>query len=315
MKAVTINQYGSASVLHYTDIEQPRIKPEQMLVKVQASSVNPVDWKIRSGQLQLLTGYNFPLVLGFDVAGTVVEVGAGVTRFKAGDEIYAYLDSIPGGAYAEYAAVSERAACLLPNNMTYEQAAAVPLAATTALQSLRDLGLIQSGHQVLINGSSGGVGTFAVQIAKALGAEVTAVSSTKNLELMTSLGADYVIDYTNTDITQNTRQYDIILDAVGKQSFSSCQAILKPNGIYVNTLPMPDTLVQGCLTFFLPGKKAKVVIAQSNSKDLGFLKELIEAGKMRSLIQQTYPLSEVATAHTTSEQGRVVGKLVITMSH
>jgi 2-desacetyl-2-hydroxyethyl bacteriochlorophyllide A dehydrogenase len=315
MKAVTINQYGSASVLHYTDIEQPRIKPEQMLVKVQASSVNPVDWKIRSGQLQLLTGYNFPLVLGFDVAGTVVEVGAGVTRFKAGDEIYAYLDSIPGGAYAEYAAVSERAACLLPNNMTYEQAAAVPLAATTALQALRDLGLIQSGHQVLINGSSGGVGTFAVQIAKALGAEVTTVCSTKNLELMTSLGADHVIDYTSTDITQDTRQYDIILDAVGKQSFSSCQAILKPNGIYVNTLPMPDTLVQGCLTFFLPGKKAKLVIAQSNSKDLGFLKELIEAGKMRSLIQQTYPLSEVATAHTTSEQGRVVGKLVITMSH
>ena len=138
MKAVTINQYGSASVLHYTDIEQPRIKPGQMLVKVQASSVNPVDWKIRSGQLQLLTGYNFPLVLGFDVAGTVVEVGAGVTRFKAGDAIYAYLDSIPGGAYAEYAAVSERVACLLPNNMTYEQAAAVPLAATTALQALRD---------------------------------------------------------------------------------------------------------------------------------------------------------------------------------
>ena len=308
MKAVTINQYGSASVLHYTDMEQPRIKPEQMLVKVQASSVNPVDWKIRSGQLQLLTGYNFPLVLGFDVAGTVVEVGAGVTRFKVGDAIYAYLDSIPGGAYAEYAAVSERAACLLPNNMTYEQAAAVPLAATTALQSLRDLGLIQSGHQVLINGSSGGVGTFAVQIAKALGAEVTAVCSTKNLELMTSLGADYVIDYTSTDITQDTRQYDIILDAVGKQSFSSCQAILKPNGIYVNTLPMPDTLVQGCLTFFLPGKKAKLVIAQSNSKDLAFLKELIEAGKMRSLIQQTYPLSEVAAAHTTSEQGRVVGK-------
>lgn len=315
MKAVTINQYGSASVLNYTDIEQPRIKPEQMLVKVQASSVNPVDWKIRSGQLQLLTGYNFPLVLGFDVAGTVVEVGAGVTRFNAGDQIYAYLDSIPGGAYAEYAAVSERAACLMPNNMTYEQAAAVPLAATTALQSLRDLGSIQSGHKVLINGSSGGVGTFAVQIAKALGAEVTTVCSTKNLELMTSLGADHVIDYTSTDITQDTRQYDIILDAVGKQSFSSCQAILKPNGVYVNTLPMPDTLVQGCLTFFLPGKKAKLVIAQSNSKDLAFLKELIESGKMRSLIQQTYPLSEVAVAHTTSEQERVVGKLVITVSH
>lgn len=313
MKAVFINQYGSAELLQYADVEKPQIKSDQMLVKVHASSVNPIDWKIRSGMIQLLTGYNFPLILGFDVAGVVEEVGNSVTGFQAGDSIYAFLDSLPGGAYAEYAAVSERAACLLPNTMSYEQAAAVPLAALTALQALRDSGEIQPGQQVLINGASGGVGSFAVQIAKALETEVTAVCSTKNVELVETLGADYVIDYTQKDFTQDTKQYDIILDAVAKESFSRCQNILKPNGIYVTTLPALDTLVQGLLTFLVPGKTAKFMLANSSGKDLAFLKNLIEANKLRSVIAKTYPLSELAAAHEESEQGRVVGKLVITV--
>jgi NADPH:quinone reductase-like Zn-dependent oxidoreductase len=313
MKAVFINQYGSAELLQYADVEKPQIKSDQMLVKVHASSVNPIDWKIRSGMIQLLTGYNFPLILGFDVAGVVEEVGNSVTGFQAGDSIYAFLDSLPGGAYAEYAAVSERAACLLPNTMSYEQAAAVPLAALTALQALRDSGEIQPGQQVLINGASGGVGSFAVQIAKALETEVTAVCSTKNVELVETLGADYVIDYTQKDFTQDTKQYDIIFDAVAKESFSRCQNILKPNGIYVTTLPALDTLVQGLLTFLVPGKTAKFMVANSSGKDLAFLKNLIEANKLRSVIAKTYPLSELAAAHEESEQGRVVGKLVITV--
>jgi len=311
MKAVFINQYGSAELLQYADVEKPQIKSDQMLVKVHASSVNPIDWKIRSGIIQLLTGYNFPLILGFDVAGVVEEVGNSVTGFQAGDSIYAFLDSLPGGAYAEYAAVSERAACLLPNTMSYEQAAAVPLAALTALQALRDSGEIQPGQQVLINGASGGVGSFAVQIAKALETEVTAVCSTKNVELVETLGADYVIDYTQKDFTQDTKQYDIIFDAVAKESFSRCQNILKPNGIYVTTLPALDTFVQGLLTFLVPGKTAKFMLANSSGKDLAFLKNLIEANKLRSIIAKTYPLSELAGAHEESEQGRVVGKLVI----
>jgi NADPH:quinone reductase-like Zn-dependent oxidoreductase len=311
MKAVFINQYGSAELLQYADVEKPQIKSDQMLVKVHASSVNPIDWKIRSGMIQLLTGYNFPLILGFDVAGVVEEVGNSVTGFQVGDSIYAYLDSLPGGAYAEYAAVSERAACLLPNTMSYEQAAAVPLAALTALQALRDSGEIQPGQQVLINGASGGVGSFAVQIAKALETEVTAVCSTKNVELVETLGADYVIDYTQKDFTQDTKQYDIIFDAVAKESFSHCQNILKPNGIYVTTLPALDTFVQGLLTFLVPGKTAKFMLANSSGKDLAFLKNLIEANKLRSIIAKTYPLSELAGAHEESEQGRVVGKLVI----
>jgi 2-desacetyl-2-hydroxyethyl bacteriochlorophyllide A dehydrogenase len=314
MQAVFINQYGSTQVLEYGNIETPSPKPDQLLVKVYASSVNPVDWKIRSGQLQFLTGYNFPLVLGFDIAGEVVEVGESVTRFQPGDKIYAYLDSLPGGAYAEYAVVSARVACLKPDNMSYEQAGAVPLAATTALQSLRDLGHILPGHQVLINGASGGVGSFAVQIAKGFKAEVTAICSTSNLELVQSLGADRIIDYTVQDFTQDSNTYDIIFDAVGKQSFSGCKNSLKPNGIYITTLPDPDSVVQSVVTFVLPGKKAKLIVAQSSGQDLAYLKELIEADKMRSVIERTYPLSELAAAHTLSEQGHVAGKIAIAMA-
>lgn len=314
MKAVFINQYGSTQVLQYGDIETPSLKRDQLLVKVYGSSVNPVDWKIRAGQLQFLTGYKFPLVLGFDVAGEVVEVGESIARFQRGDKIYAYLDSLPGGAYAEYAVVSERVACLKPDTMSYEQAAAVPLAATTALQALRDLGQILPGHKVLINGASGGVGSYAVQIAKAFKAEVTAICGTPNMELVQSLGADRVIDYTVQDFTKDTSVYDIVFDAVGKQSFSGCKNILKSNGIYVTTLPDPDSVVQSFLTFVVPGKKSKLIVAQSSGQDLAYLKELIEAGKMRSVIEHTYPLSELAAAHTISEQGHVVGKLAIAVA-
>ena len=314
MKAVFINQYGSTQVLQYGDIETPSINRDQLLVKVYASSVNPVDWKIRAGQLQFLTGYKFPMVLGFDVSGEVVAVGESVTRFQTGDKVYAYLDSLPGGAYAEYAVVSERVACFKPDNMSYEQAAAVPLAATTALQALRDLGQILPGHKVLINGASGGVGSFAVQIAKALKAEVTAVCSTQNVELVKSLGGDRVIDYTVQDFTKDASLYDIIFDTVGKESFSGCQNILKPNGVYVTTLPNPDSVMQSLLTFLLPGKKSKLVVAQSRGQDLAYLKELIEGGKIRSVIDRTYPLEELAAAHAESEQGHVVGKLVIAVA-
>ncbi len=314
MKAVIINQYGSTEVLQYTDVEKPQIKPDELLVKVYATSVNPIDWKIRAGQLQLLTGYHFPKILGFDISGEVVAVGATVTGFKTGDLVYAYQAGLPGGAYAEYAAVAEKVASLKPSNITHEQAAAVPLAAITALQALRDNGQIQQGHKVLINGASGGVGSFAVQIAKALDTEVTAISSTKNVDLIKSLGADRVIDYTQQDLTKDTAKYDIVFDAVGKKSFSESQNILQPNGVYISTLPNPDNLVQGLLTFLLPGKKAKLILAQSNSKDLVYLKQLIEAGRLRSIIERTYPLSEVAAAHSDSEKGRVVGKLVITVA-
>jgi NADPH:quinone reductase-like Zn-dependent oxidoreductase len=310
VKAVIINRYGSPEVLEYAEVEQPKIKPDQLLVKVRASSVNPIDWKIRKGMLRFMTGNKFPMILGFDVAGEVVEVGEQVTRFQPGDEIYGSL-GFPGGAYAEYAAVPEKLAVPKPINMSYEEAAAIPLAALTALQALRDQGNMQSGQSVLINGAAGGVGIFAVQIAKALDVEVTGVCSTKNLDFVKSLGADRVIDYTQQDFTKDKMQYDIVLDAVGKSSFWRCQNILKPNGIYITTLPSPDSFVQGVWTAILPGKKAKFILESPNSQDLLYLKDIIEAGKIRSVIDCIYPLQELAAAHAYSESERAVGKLVI----
>ncbi|MFM2060435.1 MAG: hypothetical protein RLZZ507_105 [Cyanobacteriota bacterium] len=313
MKAVVIRRYGDAEVLQYEEVEQPKIKPDQLLVKVHASSVNPIDWKTRKGMLSILTGNNFPLILGFDVAGEVVEVGSQVTRFKVGDAIYGST-SFPGGAYAEFAAIPENLAAPKPNNLTYEEAATVPLAALTALQALRDLGNIKSGQKVLINGASGGVGIFAVQIAKALDAEVTGVCSTKNLDLVRSLNADLVIDYTQQDFTKGNVQYDIILDAVAKRAFSNCRKVLKPNGVYISTLPTPEVIIQGVLTAFLPGQKAKIVWEKPNSKDLVYLKELIENGKLRTVSDRTYPLQELAAAHQYSEGERTVGKIAIAIN-
>ena len=314
MKAIIINQYGSAEVLQYQDVPKPSINSDQMLVKVYATSVNPVDWKIRKGLLKILTGNKFPMILGFDVSGEVVEIGAKVTQFQTGDLIYASLDQITGGAYAEYAAVSEKVACLKPQNIAPEQAASIPLAAQTALQALRDKGQIKPGHRVLINGASGGVGIFAVQIAKAQGTQVTAVCSETNAELVKNLGADRIINYQKQDFTKEDIKYDIILDAVANRSYWQCQNILQTNGIYITTLPLPTNLFTSFLSQFIPGKKAKIIILKSNSQDLAYLKELIETNQLRTIIERTYPLSQLAAAHTDSEKGHVVGKLVITIS-
>lgn len=313
MKATIIRQYGSAEVLQYEDVEKPQIKPDQLLVKIYASSVNAIDWKIRRGMMKVLTGSKFPKILGFDLAGEVVEIGSNVTRFQVGDAVYGSA-SFPGGGYAEYAAVPENLVALKPTNLSYEEAATVPLVAMTALQALRNQGNIQPGQAVLINGASGGVGIFAVQIAKALGAEVTGVCSTRNLELVKSLGADRVIDYKQQDFTQDTAKYDIIFDAVGKRSLSATKQVLKPNGIYVTTLPSPQVLLQAALTAFLPGQKAKLVFEKANAEDLNYLKELIEAGKIRTIIDRTYPLQELAAAHAYSESERAVGKIAIAIA-
>lgn len=312
MKAAVIYSYGTPDVLRVVDIELPPIKPDQLLVKVYASSINPVEWKMRKGMLKLLTGSRFPIILGFDVSGEVIEVGSQVTQFKPGDLVYARLDQLTGGAYAEYAAVAEKVAALKPTNITHEQAAAVPLAAMTALQALRDEGQLKAGQKVLINGASGGVGTFAVQIAKVLGAAVvTGVCGSKNLELVKSLGADFVIDYTKQDFTKDSAKYDIVFDVVGNRSLSDCKSVLQPHGIYVTTQPFPGNFIQTFFTSLLPGQKYKVILLKSNSADLNYLKEQIEAEKIHSVIDRTYPLSEIAAAHTYSETERAVGKIVI----
>lgn len=311
MKAVVFDRYGSVDVLQYREVEKPIAKSNELLVRVRASSVNPVDWKIRQGHLQLLSGFNFPKIVGSDISGVVVEVGREVTKFQPGDEIYTFLNPLTGGACAEYCTVPESAASIKPQNITHAEAATVPIAGLTALQSLRDLGGIQAGYKVLINGASGGVGIFAVQIAKALNAEVAAVSSAKNADFVKSLGADIVLDYAEIEFTQQTDKYDIILDAVGNKTFAECEKVLQPEGVYISTLPSFDNLAPTFLSWFVPGKKAKIIVANANDSDLTSLRELIESEKVEPIVDRTYSLQEVAAAHAYSETGRAVGKIAI----
>ena len=311
MKAIAINQYGSSEVLQLLDLPQPQPKPDQIKVKVHAAGINPVDWKIRKGMLKLVTGRRFPRVLGSDLAGEVVECGSQVTRFKVGDAIYAFTDPIKGGAYAEFAVIPERIAGLKPENLTYIQAAAAPLAATTALQALKDQGKLQPDQTVLVNGAAGGVGLFAIQIAKAMGATVTGVCSGRKIEFVKRLGCDRVIDYTQQDFTQAPERYHLIFDAVSKQSFGRCKRILEPNGVYVNTLPSPSGLLQNLMTGLTLGKKSKFILVQPNGRDLDYLKSLFESEKLQSVIDRIFPLAETAAAHTYSETERATGKLVI----
>jgi 2-desacetyl-2-hydroxyethyl bacteriochlorophyllide A dehydrogenase len=311
MKAVVFDRYGSVEVLQYRELEKPTIQPDQLLVRVRASSINPVDWKIRQGQLQLLSGFNFPRIVGSDISGVVVEIGRDVTKFQPGDEVYTFLNPMTGGACAEYAAVPESTAAIKPQNITHAEAATVPIAGLTALQALRDLGEIKAGKKVLINGASGGVGTFAVQIAKTMNAEVTGVCSAKNRDFVNNLGADFVLDYAEVDFTKQIEKYDIILDAVTTKTFSECEKVLQPEGVYISTLPSFDNLAPMFLSLFVPGKKAKIIVANANNRDLGILRELIESGKLEPIVDRTYSLQEVAAAHAYSETGRAVGKIAI----
>lgn len=311
MKAVVFDRYGSVEVLQYQELSKPKIKPDQLLVRVRASSINPVDWKIRQGHLQLLSGFNFPRIVGSDISGVVVEIGWEVTKFQPGDEVYTFLNPLTGGACAEYCAVPESAAAIKPQNITHTEAATVPIAGLTALQALRDLGEIQAGKKVLINGASGGVGIFAVQIAKAMNALVTGVCSAKNRDFVNNLGADFVLDYAEVDFTKQTEKYDIILDAVGKKTFAECENVLETDGVYISTLPSFDNLAPMFLSWFMPGKKAKSIVANANNSDLGVLRELIESGKVEPIVDRTYSLPEVAAAHAYSETGRAVGKIAI----
>lgn len=314
MKVIAIAEYGSAEVLHWRTVEKPQAQGNELLVRVKASSVNPVDWKIREGQLKVMTGKQFPLYLGLDASGVVEAVGEEVTRFQPGDEVYGVLPINPQqGAYAEYITLAESLAAPKPSHLSHSEAATVPLAALTALQALRDKAKVQKGQKVLINGASGGVGSFAVQIAKAFGAEVTGVCSTQNLETVRSLGADTVIDYTTTSFLQSSQCYDCVFDVVAMTSFWQCRQVLTPQGCYVTTLPILGNLILGVIAKFLPFQKAEIIFYQANGQDLDLLKNWLETGQVHPLIDRTYPLSEVVEAHRYSESGRTVGKIALTI--
>lgn len=321
MKAIVYTKYGSPDVLELKEVEKPKPNDTEVLIKIVAASVNAAEWHIVRGKplVMRLMGFGFlkpkQTIPGAAIAGRVEAVGRNVKQFQPGDEVFGDLSECGWGGFAEYVCASENAVALKPSNLTFETAATVPLAAITALQGLRDKGKIQPGQKVLINGASGGVGTFAVQIAKSFGAEVTAVCSTRNMDMMHSLGADHVIDYSQEDFTQNGQSYDLIIAANGYHSISEYKRALNPKGTYVmtggSTAQMFQAILLGRWISMIGSKKMGNLMAKPNQKDLLFLKELLEGGKVKPVIDRCYPLSEVSEAIRYLEEGHAKGKVVI----
>jgi NADPH:quinone reductase-like Zn-dependent oxidoreductase len=326
MKAVVYTNYGSPDVLEIRDVKKPAPNDDQVLVKVRAASLNPLDWHYMEGTPYIMramgTGLRKPKSprLGVDLAGQVEAVGKNVTEFKPGDDVFG---TGHGAAFAEYVCAGKTKLVLKPGNITFEQAAAVPIAALTALQGLRDKGHVQPGQKVLINGASGGVGTFAVQIAKSFGADVTGVCSTRNLEMVRSLGADHVIDYTKEDFTKGAQRYDVILDNVGTQPLSGFRHALKPKGICVMIGgggpndggligPMARPIKTMLMSPFI-SQKMGMMLAEIRQDDLTKMSELMQAGKVTPVIDQTYPLSQIREAMKYLEAGHARGKVILTV--
>ena len=331
MKAIIQSEYGSTDVLRLAEVAKPVCDDEGVLVKIAAASVNSGDWHLMKADpflVRLMSGGILkPKVktLGFDIAGRVEVVGQNVTQFCVGDEVFGDISDCGFGAFAEYACIPATALALKPRALTFEQAAAVPAAAVTALQGLRDCGQMQPQQRVLINGASGGVGSFAVQIAKALGAEVTAVCSINKMEMVRSLGGshgaslhpDYILDYTKTDITQTGQQYDLILDAAAYRSAFDYFQVLKPEGTYVLIGGSISRLFQAMLLSLWFSKrdrqKVKCLTAKPNQADLMVVRDLLETGKVVPYVDRIYRLSEVPAAIQQLEQRRVCGKVIISM--
>jgi NADPH:quinone reductase-like Zn-dependent oxidoreductase len=323
MHAIVQSEYGGPEVLDFADVERPTPNPDEVLVRVVAASVGAGDWHLMRGEPFLIRliygGYRRPKfpTPGVDIAGQVEAIGRDVTDFKPGDEVLADLSEHGFGGFAEYVCVPANAVVQKPETVSFETAAAIPTSAVAALQALRDAGELQSGEHVLINGASGGVGTFAVQIAKYLGAEVTAVCSTAKMELVRSIGADHVVDYTAEDVTTTGNQYDLVLDTAGSHSMRSYGRILTPTGRYVMvggpTRRFVAAMALGPVLSALGRRRYGGFSLKPNPDDLRFLSELLEPGDLTPVIDQRYPLEQVPDAIRNLEAGRATGKLVITV--
>lgn len=322
MKAIVHTEYGPPDELQLKEVEKPVPKDNEVLIKIHATTVTSSDCNVRTLTfaptwsvlpMRMQFGLRKPKAdrLGIDLAGEIEAVGKDVKRYKTGDQVFGRPDPA-FGAHAEYICIPENGVLThKPANMTWEEAAPLPLAGTTALHFIRDLGNIQAGQKVLINGASGGIGTFAVQLAKYYGAEVTGVCSTTNLEMVKSLGADKVIDYTKEDLARSGETYDVVFDAVGKITFSRCKDLLKEKGLYLTTLPTMAIILQTLWTSMIGGKKVKFGDALGKAESLIFLRELAEAGKLRTVIDRRYPLEQTAEAFRYAEKGHKKGNVVI----
>ena len=322
MKAAVYTRYGPPDVVEVKDVEEPVPKDNEVLIKVRVASVNPLDWKTMTGGpyiVRILLGLRKPKIkrTGVDLVGQVEAVGGNVTRFKPGDEVFGTCR----GAFAEYACTSESALVTKPDSVTFEQAASAPIAGLTALQGLRDKGQVQPGQRVLINGAAGGVGTFAVQIAKSFGADVTGVCSTKNVDMVRSIGADRVIDYTQEDFTKSRQTYDLFFDCVGNHSLSACRRVLKPKGIYIMVGAPNNARLIGLLARLIGvlvlsrfvSQKLVTFLARLNKEDLTIVGELMATRKVTPVIDRRYRLSEVPEALRYMQGGHARGKVVITL--
>ena len=322
MRAIVYNEYGPPEVLKLTEVEKPVPRDNQVLVKIYAASVNYGNLVLLKGE-PFLARFAFGLlkpkysIPGGDIAGRVEEVGKDVKHFQPGDEVFGDLSGCGWAGFAEYVSVPEKALALKPGNLSFEEAAAIPMAGVTALQSLRDKGKIQHGQKVLINGASGGVGTFAVQIAKSFGAEVTGVCSTRNLDILESIGADHCLDYTKESFTEKTERYDLILGVNGGLPLSYYKRALNPNGIFIHVggsgTQMFQAMAMGPWISMTSRKKMRSFLQRANQQDLIYMKELVESGKVKPVIDRCYKLSEVPDAFRYFEEGHAQGKVVITI--
>lgn len=330
MKAILAEQYGPPEILELADVPVPKVGPNGVLVQVHASSVNPIDWKLRKGLLSALWKLRFPVIWGCDCSGVVAEVGSAVTLFKPGDEVYGFkhgkVAQTYRGTYCEYAVLPENTLAKKPANLTHEQAAAVPLAAVTAWQALLKQGRMKSGSRVLVHAGAGGVGVFAIQIAKAFGALVAATASTRNQDLLRELGADLPIDYTREKFESKLSGYDIVLDGVGKAVWGRSFKVLRVGGRLVTlTAPIPEKpsgrvsffgsaiagVTAGTIRGLATGKRLLVTSVKPRGGDLEKITALIEAGKIRPVVGQAFPLEQIAEAHRVSETGHARGKIVV----
>lgn len=319
MKAALYTRYGAPDVLRIVDVDRPVPRDDQVLLHVRAASLNPLDWRLMSGRpafARLLLGLHPRVIPGRDVCGRVEAVGRAVTRFRPGDEVFGTC----AGALAQYACASESALAAKPGSVTFEQAASVPIAGLTALQGLRDHGRLEPGRKALINGAAGGVGTFAVQIARWLGAEVTGVCSTRNLDLVRSIGAARAIDYTREDFTRGETRYDLILDCVGNHAFTACRRVMTPRGVFVlvgapkQVRSMLARMLGGIAVAPFVGQGFRFFIAKGSPTDLAVLADLMAQGKVTPVVERCYPLSEAAAALGHLAAGHARGKVVITLA-
>jgi NADPH:quinone reductase-like Zn-dependent oxidoreductase len=311
MKAIIINKFGNPDVFKISDVPEPKIDSGEILIKVIAGSVNPIDWKQRKGNHRFILGAPFPIVLGYDVSGIVVKIGADTKKFEIGDKVCGVLNNKYGGGLGQFARGAEKCFAKVPDKIKLSESAAVPLAGLTALQALRDLARLKKGNKVLIIGAAGGVGHIAVQIAAIFGAEIFVVSSNRHKEFLKSLADVTFIDYRVKDIRSLNLHFNIIFDAVGKYSYPKCKHMLYTCGTYITTLPRPKIIIHKVISWFSRGKKVKTLLMRHNSSDLQQILEWIDTGKIKIKIDKEFFIDDIGKAHEYSENGHTEGKILI----